>query len=140
MKNKAIISIITLGMIISITGFSMNEVSADDNHQSIVAAIASKFNLNEDEVEAVIDAVREERQTQMRLDREERLNKAVSDGVISTGQKDALVEKFEEHQGERRENRDEMQAWFESEGIDHEVLRNYMGPKGGRQRQFREMD
>lgn len=140
MKNKAILSIITLGIIVSLAGYTMNEVSAKDNHQSIVSAIASKFNLNEDEVEAVFDAVREERQTQMQIEREERLDKAVSDGVITTEQKDLLFAKMEEYRGEHRENREEMQAWFESEGIDHEVLRNYMGPKGGHQRQFREME
>ena len=37
---------------------------------------------------------------------------------------------MEEHIGERRENREEMQNWFKSQGIDETKLREYMRPVG----------
>jgi hypothetical protein len=132
MKKKALLSILTVGIAVSLITLGANTVSADDVvYPNIISRLAQKFNLNESDVEAVFDAVHEERQDQIQSVHEERLNQAVTDGVISEDQKNALLAKHQEMFTQRQEAREthheEMQAWFEENGIDPEVLANYMG-------------
>ena len=128
-------------MFFSVSGLAVSKALAEDSEFTppIISRLAEKFNLNEDEVQAVFDAVREEHgvqmQEQMQQQREERLNQAVADGVITQEQMDALLAKWqemhEERNAERQQHRTEMDAWFESQGIDHEALMEY-GGFGGR--------
>jgi restriction endonuclease len=127
-------SILVLGVIISVGYFTSNYVLASDNtpHDQLITRIAQKFNLKESDVEAVFTAVRDERMEQMEKLREERLDQAVKDGVLTEVQKNALLTKMKEHQGERKQNREEMQSWFKSQGIDETKLRSYLGFGNGR--------
>lgn len=129
--KKTLAVLMALGVIASIGYFGVNSVLADYNnpmHDSIVSKIAQKFNLNEADVEAVFDSVREERQDEMKKQREESLSKAVSDGVINNNQKEAIIAKMAEHFGEKVQNREEMQNWFKEQGIDETKLRSYLRP------------
>ncbi len=99
-------------------------------HDSLITKIAQRFNLKETDVEAVFEAVRDEKREEMKVNREDKLTQAVKDGVITEAQKTTLLAKMEEHIGERRENREEMQNWFKSQGIDETKLREYMRPVG----------
>lgn len=102
---------------------------------SLVERIATKFNLDESEVQAEFKAHGQERQ-------EARLDEAVADGTITEDQKTLLMEKRaemaesrpdfsdmneEEAMAAREEHRTEMKAWAEENGIDLEALR----PEGG---------
>jgi Spy/CpxP family protein refolding chaperone len=134
--------VLALGVIASVGYFGGSYVMAGDTnpmHDSLITKIAQKFNLKEADVEAVFESVRDERQEEMKANRQEKLSQAVKDGVITEAQKNTLLAKMEEHIGERRENREEMQNWFKSQGIDETKLREYMRPVGkgmgeGRQR------
>lgn len=133
MSKKLLLTLLVLGVITSVGYFGTSYVLADDDnpvHQTLISRLAQKFNLKESDVEAVFTAVRDERQAQMHQERQERLNQAVKDGVISSSQKDALLAKMQEHMGERQQNRSEMQSWFESQGIDQIKLREYLRPAG----------
>ncbi len=139
MKRKALLSILAAGTMIAAATLSVNSVRADDEaFRPLVQRIAEKFNLDESEVEAVFTAVHEERMQEMQERHEERLQEAVTAGIITEEQMNALIVKHEEMRSERMENREahreEMEAWFAENGIDHEALRNYMGnemgPKG----------
>lgn len=111
-------------------------------YHPIVQELVENFNLNEDDVKTFFDEQRQERQQQMLQEREDRLDQAVEEGVITAEQKLALKEKWQEiwqeRQNEREQHREEMQAWFEEQGIDPEALRQYggfghkMGMHGGR--------
>jgi len=130
MNKKILLSVLTLGIIISLAGYGVKNVLADDENNlsaTIVARIAQKFNLKEEDVQAVFEAVRDERRAEMQKTREEKLSRAVSDGVITEAQKTALLTKMEEHKGERMQNREEMQKWFTEQGIDETKLRDYLG-------------
>jgi len=94
----------------------------------MIQTLVEKFNLNADEVETVFDEAREGRQQSMQQNREERLNDAVSDGAITEEQKEALQNKWEERNMEREQHQEEMQAWMDEQGIDHDALRSYNGP------------
>lgn len=136
MNKKVLASILTLGVIISVGYFSSNYVLASDNmpHDQLITRIAQKFNLKESDVEAVFTAVHDERMAEMEKNREDKLSQAVSDGVITEAQKTAILAKIKEHQGERQQNREEMQSWFKSQGIDETKLRSYLGFGRGRGR------
>lgn len=142
-NKKTLAIVLALGVIASVGYFGTNAVLADDYnpiHTSLVSKIAQKFNLKEADVEAVFEAVRDEKQEEMKSQREEKLSQAVKDGVLTEAQKATLLSKMEEHIGERRENREEMQNWYKNEGIDETKLREYMKPEGkgmgeGRSRQ-----
>ena len=125
--------VLALGVIVSVGYFGGSYVMAGDTnpmHDSLITKIAQRFNLKEADVEAVFESVRDERQEEMKANRQEKLSQAVKDGVITEAQKTTLLAKMEEHIGERRENREEMQNWFKSQGIDETKLREYMRPVG----------
>lgn len=132
MTKKLLATLLVLGGMLSAGYFGVGAVMADDQnpHGVLVSRIADRFNLNEEDVEAVFTAVRDERQEEMKKQKEERLNQAVTDGVITENQKNTLLERMQEHQQERGQNREEMQNWFEEQGIDETKLRNYLGFDG----------
>lgn len=139
MNKKTLATLLALGVITAGGYFGVSAVKADNfsPHTEIAQKIAEQFNLNEADVQAVFDAVHEERQQEMQESAsrrsEEKLNKAVEDGVLTQEQKDALMQKMQEHSGERQQNREEMQTWFEEQGIDETKLHEYLGFGGPRE-------
>lgn len=134
-SKKILAVVLALGVVASIGYFGVNSVLADDDnpmHNTLISRIAQKFNLKEDDVKAVFEAVRDEHQEQMKKDREESLSKAVSDGVITEKQKQSILAKMDENMGLRNVRREEMRSWFQSQGVDETTLRDYLGPKDGR--------
>ena len=132
MNNKRlIIPTIALGVIITagVAGLGIARANDSDGYPPIVERLAEQFGLQEEEVEAVFDSVRDERHEVMQTSMEEKLNQAVSDGVLTEEQKQALIDKKGEMKAHRGEHKEEMQAWFEEQGIDHEALMQYGGFK-----------
>lgn len=69
MKKQTLAIVLALGVIASVGYFGGNYVLADDYnpiHTSLVSKIAQKFNLKEADVEAVFEAVRDEKQEEMK--------------------------------------------------------------------------
>ena len=132
MNRKVLAAVLALGIIASVGYFGSNYVLADDEnpmHQTLISRIAEKFNLKESDVEAVFEAVRDEKHEEMKAEREKRLSQAVSDGVITEAQKMAILSKMNENISERRGNREEMQNFFKEQGIDQTKLRDYLRPE-----------
>lgn len=142
MKKQTLAIVLALGVIASVGYFGSSYVLASDTnpmHDSLVTKIAEKFNLKEADVEAVFEAVRDERHEEMKSKRAEKLSQAVSDGVITEAQKEMLLAKMEEHIGEKQANRAEMQNWYKDQGIDETKLREYLRPEGKGDRKGRGM-
>ena len=133
-KKKILLSIVGLAALVATGLLATKAVRADDavNYPPFVERLVERFNLNESDVQTFFDEQRVEHHQAMLQNREERLNQAVSDGVITEAQKEALTNKWEEMQQERQLHREEMQKWFEEQGIDTEVLREYAGFGHGR--------
>lgn len=106
---------------------------------SLVSAIATKFNLDTAEVQAVFDAHRETQET-------ERLAKAVEDGQLTQAQADAMAARREEDQAffasleemtdeERKEalegHREEMEAWAEANDLPAPMFHMHHGRRPG---------
>lgn len=133
MSKKTIIPTITLISLLAVGMIGSRVAFAEEAGYSlpIVQKIAEAFGLNEDEVQAVFDAARDERRERQQINREERLTQAVTDGVITEEQKQALENKWQEmaseREAERAQQREKMRAWFESQGIDERALVQYGG-------------
>ena len=131
-NSKLFMFIAATVILMGIAGFyGLKTARADEASQypPVMQKLVERFNLNEDEVKAVFDDFRVERQAEMKARFEERLNQAVSDGQISEEQKQLIIAKHEELRAERNAKRDELKTWAEENGID---LQLFFGPKGGR--------
>jgi hypothetical protein len=116
--------------------------NGSDGRDTIIQKIADKFKLNKDEVKAVFDENKVERQGKMKERFEENINKAVESGKITEAQKSAILAKHEEMQTKRDALKDlpqeerraamqklheEMVNWAKDNGID---MSQFAGPRG----------
>jgi len=138
MKNKTrylVLSLLLLGM--SVYGAGRVLAEDESTYPPFVQTIAQKLGVDESQVKGAFDEIRAEHFAEMQETREDRLNEAVADGVITEEQKNALIAKWEEmhaeHAAQRQAHQTEMQQWYEEMGIDHTALHEYMaGPWGMR--------
>lgn len=136
MKQKTkflIASLLLLGFIT----YSSSVVMADEqtNYPPFIQTLADKLGVDEEKVATAFDEIRSDQFAQRQQEREERLNQAVEDKVITEEQKLAILDKQSEmefdREQQRSQHREEMQAWYEEQGIDNDALRDYMGgPRG----------
>lgn len=113
--------------------------------ESLIAKLVERFGLNQDEVEAVFEEVKEEKRTEISQRYEERLDEAVASGELTEEQKTLILQKRdelraekeqykdqdltnEEKQALREQHKQEIEQWAADNGIDTQYL---MGPKGG---------
>ena len=116
---------------------------------SLVDAIATKFNLNKTEVQAVFDAQRTEMQAQREAEIKKEVAQLVADGKLTQDQADKINAKRAELQKEREALKDaattktreemksemdakrtELEAWAKDNGIDTQYLRFVFGGRG----------
>jgi hypothetical protein len=131
MKKNIFIPTLVLTIALMLTALNTSYVQADFEGNGFVQRIAERFGLDENDVDEFMGEMHEQRRQDMEIAREERLNQAVTDGVITEEQRQALEVKWAEQFAEHEQHREEMQAWFEKQGIDHEALMQYggLGPK-----------
>ena len=143
MNKKIILSATVVGVLslAGLAGVSLAQAQGPADQSSLIQKIAEHFGLNQDEVQTVFNEYRQEEQTQrqaeMQTKREEVLSQAVTDGKITQEQKSAILAKEaemqqqvselkdlsnEERQTQMTALREEMRAWFESQGIDETQL------------------
>lgn len=119
-------------------------VSAQDmtGPNSLITAIAQKFNLNEVDVKAVFEEERSKREAERKAQMEHKLTQAVTDGKISEAQKTTILNKFQEMKNNRPNHTDfknetpeqrkaqmdakktDMENWAKENGIDLNVLKS----------------
>lgn len=140
---------LTVFSIAGVVGIESTFAQEDDGRSSIIEKIASTFNLSEDEVQNVFDEHREERQAERQAEKEAKLDELVSEGKLTEDQKNLIIAKMEERRAEKQENREEfqnmsreerreakethkaeMEAWFEENGIDQDLLKEVFGKEG----------
>lgn len=157
-KEKLIKSIVKksllLGGVISTVGLgslaSVGMASAANNSSgssNLVDKIATKFNVNKDEVQKVFDENRAAHEAEHQTKVNERLQKLVDDGTITAAQKTAIEAKIKELKADREANKDTMkdlteeqrkakmdehkaalEAWAKTQGLDLSKLKGvFMG-------------
>ena len=138
------VTAIGAGTAVATTNASAHEGGAKD---SLVEKLASKFNLNKDEVKQVFEENRAERQAKHQAEFEKKLEQLVADGKITSEQKDKITAKFAELKQKResekdseatkeerkesfKKEREELKAWAEQNGIDLDLIKPEGGPGG----------
>ena len=150
LKKKVFFPVLALA-IIGTALASSSFVSAQDTNgpDSLITAIAQKFNLNETDVKSVFEEQRSKHQAERKAAVEQKLTQAVADGKITEAQKQAILAKvaanqdnkpnFEEFKNltpeQRREKmeqkRTEMENWAKQNGLSLETLHELTGgPQG----------
>lgn len=127
--KKILLTLLGLATLIAAGAFAVNTVKANEvaGYPPFVEKLVERFNLNEADVQTFFDEQRGEHMQMMVETKEERLSQAVSDGVITEEQKQALLNKWEELRQKHEVERQELQNWFEEQEIDAEALREYAG-------------
>lgn len=136
----------------SISMVSAQTGTKQDREESLASRIATKFNINKDEVKAEIkaehDQNRTEHEAEMKQNRETQLQKLVDSGKITSDQKTAIIAKMDEmhtkmeelrNNGKTKEENkeahkalhDEFKTWVESQNINMDDIRPE-GKEGGR--------
>ena len=80
----------------ALAGVASAQTPASTNQQSLVDKIATKFNLDKSDVQAVFDEDHATHEAEMQQKMDERLSQAVTDGKITEAQKTAIQEKQKE--------------------------------------------
>lgn len=125
------------------SAFALTASAATNSSDSLANKIATKFNINKDEVQKVIDENHEERHAERRAEMQtrldERLTQAVTDGKLTEDQKTKVLgyvksqETFFESlkddnntEEERKEaitaHREEVKKWAQDNGIDEKYV------------------
>jgi Tfp pilus assembly protein PilV len=141
----------------------LTNVSAETNGttdespmSSLVGKLADKFNLNEQEVQAVFDEHKDDMHKEHRATFEERLSEAVADGKLTEDQKAKILAKLDELQSQREANhesfkdmsseerreamekrREELETWAEENDIPEDYLPFAFGKGHGPGMKFR---
>ena len=134
MKKILIVGLALIGLVG--TGWVFTErvlaTEADAFNQPVVDKLVERFDLNEEEVVGVFDEMHQERQQERQAQMEAGLDDAVAAGVITSDQKQALLDKQAEMQEKHEQLREEMKTWRDESGIDFEALAPYHVGCGGR--------
>lgn len=125
-----IMSVATLATLGGATVLSATAVNAQSNGSTLVERIASKFNLSESDVQAVVDEIHEEKQVERQAEMSENLQDKVESGDITSEQKTLIETKQKEIQLERENEQNSLQKWADENNIDPKYLMQGRGRMG----------
>lgn len=137
MRNKKIIvpaialGAIILGTSVYVTGALAFQGPSEERRSEMAQELSDKLGIEKDKVATAMDEIRSERREAREAEVSSKLDKAVSDGVITAQQKQQILDKQVELRGQGGKNREEMQQWFEDNGIDSDKIHDYIGFGGG---------
>lgn len=131
-QNKVIMGAVSALTILLIGGASMSAFAQGNNSDgSLVDKVASKFNLNKQEVQSVFDEDRQAHQAEQKAERSTELQSKVEDGTITAEQKIAIEKKLEEMHTSREQSKVSLEEWAKQNNIDAKYV--MMGGRGGMQ-------
>lgn len=125
-----VVTTIAAGSLLSVGAASADSPAGG----SLIDKIATKFSLNRNDVEAVFDENRAEKQAERATNFSENLQDKVDSGDITAEQKTLVEAKFAEMQSARDTERDAIKQWAEDTGIDAKYLLSSRGHMGGSDR------
>lgn len=149
MKKNLLIAAAVTALSIGAIGPVVASADTSNPSSSIADKIATKFNLNKDEVKKVFAEEREARHEKNEQAFKDKLAESVKSGKITQAQSDKIQQKHAEMEAEREKNRDafkdmtreerreamqkkhaEMEKWAEDNGIDESIMRPNHGGNG----------
>ncbi len=147
-KKKIFFPVLAVAIITAaVAGSSFVSAQDTTGPDSLISRIAQKFNLNENEVKAVFDEEKTQKEVEMKAQLEKKLNQAVSDGKITEAQRQAIAAKFgtpftikfekgkmthEQMKTFHEKKQAEMDQWLKDNNLTKETLSEILGHgKGG---------
>jgi hypothetical protein len=139
-------AITTLGAASAIGLSTVSAASSTNGEQTLVDKLASRFNLNKDEVQKVFDEEHATHQAEREAKLEERLSQAVKDGKLTEEQKTKIIAKLKEMKSEMKIERgtlddgakeelhkkmEERHAELEKWAKENNIPMEYLRPTGG---------
>jgi len=121
MKNKKLllsalfITMIGAGILTSSQVLAQNTPDGQNPMQSLVQKIADKFGLKKEDVQAVFDQDRSDRQAEMETKKLAELDQLVKDGKITEAQKQLIINKQKERETNRQTEMQTMQGKTDEE-------------------------
>lgn len=108
---------ITLGLAAGSAGvaYAASNSQIDNPMNNLVSAIATKFNLNQADVQQVFDEQHAQMEAQHQQEYKDRLAQAVTDGKLTQEQADKITSKAQELQTQRETNKNDFQNKTETE-------------------------
>lgn len=98
------------------------------NSSSMADRLSQKLNIGKDQVTNALNSIQDENQQKRKEQISANLDKAVSDGVITSDQKQQILD----HQAAMQKQMDENRQWAQNSGINWSKLRSYhVGMMGG---------
>lgn len=152
-KNKKIavaaFAVGALALMAGAYGISTTYAQDNDGRTTLIQKLASKFGVEESEVESVFDEHRQEMHTEHQAKFSEKLDEAVEAEKITAEQKQAILDKHEEMRSEKeglkdlepeerqtkmKELKGEMRDWAEENDIDMRDIapKDGKGKRGGK--------
>lgn len=114
MKKRIIVPAVAAVVLSAGLLYAGSKVSAHgfayENGDTIVARLAERLGVSEDEVKVVFDELRDEHQQEMEVRFEGRLDQAVADGKITEEQKQLILAKHEELRAQHQQEMEQMQG------------------------------
>ncbi len=131
MKNSLLIGLSTTAVTLSIVGLAgMASAQSTSNSTGIIDKIATKFNLNKSDVQAVFDTNKTEQKAARHEKMSDKLQELVDKGAITADQKAKITAKWAEQKTKRDEARTELEKWASDNGIDAKYVMHGVG-RGG---------
>ena len=131
-KRNLILGGSLVAIAVTTLGIGAASAAQNPNKDDLVSKIASRFNLNKDDVQSVFDENRAEHQQERKAKLENRITKAVQNGKLTEDQKAKILAKIDENKAffeslkdmepaERKtaldNHKKEMEAWAKENGI-----------------------
>lgn len=129
--KKLLIPVLTVSLIAGglYAGSKIMAMGWGMGNNTQTADIAQKLGKTTEEVETAFEQMREEHQAEMQSQFEAKLDEAVQSGELTAEQKQLILAKHEElkakheaQQQARQQERAELEAWAEQNGIDTQYL------------------
>ena len=153
-RRKVILPIAALVLLAGI-GYGTGQVSAQNmglnHHQDLISKLAEKLGVSEAQVQSVFEEIHQERHTLMEQQFNNRLEKLVANGTITSAQKQAILDKHaqiqavrqseieswqnlspEERRAQMDAKRDELETWAEENSINLDGVFNGLGFHNGK--------
>jgi hypothetical protein len=130
-SQKVLGGMLALGAVsaIAVGATAFASAESGSSNSSIIDRIATKFNLNKDEVKAVFDEEHAARQAERLAEVSQDLQKAVDAGELTADQKTIIENKLKETQAARDAERTALETWANDNGVDVKYV--MMGGRNG---------
>lgn len=127
--RRIVVPLTTL-LVIAVLSYGSGQILAhgDGGGVSVAQRVAERFNLNEEEVEALFEEIREEKKQGHQAMFEAMIDEAAEAGKITEEQRRLIIDKFDELRSteggvqNHLETRRELETWAEANGIDLSIL------------------